>query len=259
MFGGDEVSAIVFALDSYTCKAGYTGKDAPKGRVFPSVVWAVDGVVAMDMDVDVDSSKTNSNSKDSKSEKEKGKRNLYVGSQALNYRKDHMEMVLFLIGIWRLTEEEAEWCWRWPRKKTRRKKEAEILEIGKRRMIVADPKVFTSGFSLDSRLELSWEWQKHESRRFSSPQGNAVRLFLSDSVSVDKCAHQRSFMYCGMISAVVVGIIPISPYTTVDDKALTAENLKVLGTPAREIIKVHPLLFRCKIQAKAKKKIGARF
>jgi len=72
-------------------------------------------------------------------------------------------MVLFLIGIWRLTEEEAEWCWRWPRKKTRRKKEAEvipdslsyfgvfpiaidvfallqILEIGKRRMIVADPK-----------------------------------------------------------------------------------------------------------------------
>ncbi|KAG2255978.1 actin-related protein 4-like [Brassica napus] len=93
MFGGDEVSAIVFALDSYTCKAGYTGKDAPKGRVFPSVVWAVDGVVAMDMDVDVDSSKTNSNSKDSKSEKEKGKRNLYVGSQALNYRKDHMEIL----------------------------------------------------------------------------------------------------------------------------------------------------------------------
>ena len=72
-------------------------------------------------------------------------------------------MVLFLIGIWRLTEEEAEWCWRWLRKKTRRQKEAEvipdslsyfgvfpiaidvfsllqILEIGKRRMIVADPK-----------------------------------------------------------------------------------------------------------------------
>lgn len=35
--------------------------------------------------------------------------------------------------------------------------------------------------------------------------------------------------------------------------------LQVLGTPAREIIKVHPLLFLCKIQAKAKKKIGARF
>ncbi|CAF1742898.1 unnamed protein product [Brassica napus] len=68
-------------------------------------------------------------------------------------------MVLFLIGIWRLTEEEAEWCWRWLRKKTRRQKEAEILEIGKRRMIVADPK--------DSRLDLSWEWQKNESHRFS--------------------------------------------------------------------------------------------
>lgn len=34
-------------------------------------------------------------------------------------------------------------------------------------------------------------------------------------------------MYCGMISAMVDGIIPISPYTTVDDKALTAKNLKV--------------------------------
>ncbi|KAF2534283.1 hypothetical protein F2Q70_00030196 [Brassica cretica] len=61
------------------------------------------------------------------------------------------------------------------------------------------------------------------------------------------------FMYCGMISAVVGGIIPISPYTTVDDKVLTAENLKVLGTPAQEIIKVHPLLSLCEIQAKAKK------
>ncbi|KAF3484596.1 hypothetical protein F2Q69_00053485 [Brassica cretica] len=61
------------------------------------------------------------------------------------------------------------------------------------------------------------------------------------------------FMYCGMISAVVGGIIPISPYTTVDDKVLTAENLKVLGTPAWEIIKGHPLLSLCEIQAKAKK------
>ncbi|KAG2255390.1 hypothetical protein Bca52824_074684 [Brassica carinata] len=105
-----------------------------------------------------------------------------------------------IVSDWDLeTEEEAEWCWRWLRKKKRRQKEAEILEIGKRRMIVADPK------------------------------------------------------------AVVGGIIPISPYTTVYDKALTAENLKVLGTPAREIIKVHPLLSLCKIQAKAKKKIGARF
>ncbi|KAJ0234851.1 hypothetical protein HA466_0269810 [Hirschfeldia incana] len=34
-------------------------------------------------------------------------------------------MVLFLIGIWRLTEEEAEWCWTWLRNKTRLQKQAE--------------------------------------------------------------------------------------------------------------------------------------
>ncbi|KAL0651566.1 hypothetical protein Bca4012_094257 [Brassica carinata] len=90
MYGGDEVSAIVVDLGSHTCKAGYAGEDAPKA-VFPSVVGAVDGVEAMD--VDVDSAKTNSNSEDSKSEKEKGKRKLYVGSQALNYRRDHMEIL----------------------------------------------------------------------------------------------------------------------------------------------------------------------
>ncbi|KAL1214300.1 Actin-related protein 4 [Cardamine amara subsp. amara] len=93
MYGGDEVSAIVVDLGSHTCKAGYAGEDAPKA-VFPSVVGAVDGVEAMDMDVD--STKTNSNSDDSKTnfvESGKGKRKLYVGSQALNYRRDHMEVL----------------------------------------------------------------------------------------------------------------------------------------------------------------------
>ncbi|KAL9303552.1 hypothetical protein ACSQ67_020815 [Phaseolus vulgaris] len=37
MYGGDEVSAIVFDLGSHTCKAGYAGEDAPKA-VFPSVL-----------------------------------------------------------------------------------------------------------------------------------------------------------------------------------------------------------------------------
>ncbi|CAF2084009.1 unnamed protein product [Brassica napus] len=58
------------------------------------VVGAVDGSEAMD--VDADSAKNNSNSEDSKtneSDKEKGKRKLYVGSQALNYRRDHMEIL----------------------------------------------------------------------------------------------------------------------------------------------------------------------
>ena len=64
--------------------------------VVHKVVGAVDGSEAMD--VDVDSAKNNSNSEDSKtneSEKEKGKRKLYVGSQALNYRRDHMEVISF--------------------------------------------------------------------------------------------------------------------------------------------------------------------
>ncbi|KAJ4879461.1 Actin-related protein 4 [Raphanus sativus] len=81
---------LVVDLGSHTCKAGYAGEDAPKA-VFPSVVGAVDGVEPMD--VDVDSSKKDSNSEDSKSDKEKSKRKLYVGSQALNYRRDHMEIL----------------------------------------------------------------------------------------------------------------------------------------------------------------------
>ncbi|THU69828.1 hypothetical protein C4D60_Mb08t18520 [Musa balbisiana] len=40
MYGGDEVSAIVLDLGSYTCKAGYAGEDAPKA-VFPSVVGSI--------------------------------------------------------------------------------------------------------------------------------------------------------------------------------------------------------------------------
>ncbi|AAF25998.1 F15H18.8 [Arabidopsis thaliana] len=62
-------------------------------RLVTPVIGAVDGVEAMD--VDVDSTKTNSNSEDSKteSEKEKSKRKLYVGSQAMSYRRDHMEVL----------------------------------------------------------------------------------------------------------------------------------------------------------------------
>ncbi|XP_010539996.1 PREDICTED: actin-related protein 4 [Tarenaya hassleriana] len=92
MYGGDEVSAIVVDLGSHTCKAGYAGEDAPKA-VFPSVVGAIDR-----MDID-DATKANSNTEDSKnsavdSDKGKGgKRKLYVGSQALGFRRDHMEIL----------------------------------------------------------------------------------------------------------------------------------------------------------------------
>ncbi|KAF7826453.1 Actin-related protein 4 [Senna tora] len=93
MYGGDEVSAIVIDLGSHTCKAGYAGEDAPKA-VFPSVVGAID-----QMDID-EPDNTEKNSADSKnnvrnpdSDKAKGKRKLYVGSQSLGYRRDHMEVL----------------------------------------------------------------------------------------------------------------------------------------------------------------------
>ncbi|XWS52461.1 hypothetical protein CRYUN_Cryun11dG0072500 [Craigia yunnanensis] len=87
MYGGDEVSAIVIDLGSHTCKAGYAGEDAPKA-VFPSVVGSID---QMDDDDDNENndSKTNNNNVDSN----KPKRRLYVGSQTLGFRRDHMEVL----------------------------------------------------------------------------------------------------------------------------------------------------------------------
>ncbi|XP_022729061.1 actin-related protein 4-like [Durio zibethinus] len=89
MYGGDEVSAIVIDLGSHTCKAGYAGEDAPKA-VFPSVVGSIDQMDADD-DNDNNDSKTSNNNVDSN--KPKGKRRLYVGSQALGFRRDHMEVL----------------------------------------------------------------------------------------------------------------------------------------------------------------------
>ena len=108
-------------LGSHTCKAGYAGEDAPKA-VFPSVrqvqatfflifcvsifdlptlfmliffclfVKVVGSIDQMDDDDDNENndSKANNNSVDSN--KPKGKRRLYVGSQALGFRRDHMEV-----------------------------------------------------------------------------------------------------------------------------------------------------------------------
>ncbi|KAJ4713353.1 Actin-related protein [Melia azedarach] len=93
MYGGDEVSAIVIDLGSHTCKAGYAGEDAPKA-VFPSVVGAID---QMDIDDSANAEKTSGSGIDSKnnvdSNKGKGKRKLYVGTQALGFRRDHMEVL----------------------------------------------------------------------------------------------------------------------------------------------------------------------
>ncbi|KAE9613930.1 putative Actin family [Lupinus albus] len=96
MYGGDEVSAIVIDLGSHTCKAGYAGEDAPKA-VFPSVVGAID---QMDIDGHGDAAENmgaaveiQNNAKNLDSEKTKGKCKLYVGSQSLGYRRDHMEVL----------------------------------------------------------------------------------------------------------------------------------------------------------------------
>ncbi|KAL8135526.1 hypothetical protein AgCh_010246 [Apium graveolens] len=86
MYGGDEVSAIVIDLGSHSCKAGYAGEDAPKA-VFPSVVGSVD-----QMEVD-DPETPDKNSGSVQETKSKEKRKLYVGSQALGYRRDNMEVL----------------------------------------------------------------------------------------------------------------------------------------------------------------------
>ncbi|KAK8917001.1 Actin-related protein 4 [Platanthera zijinensis] len=96
MYGGDEVSAIVIDLGCHTCKAGYAGEDAPKA-VFPSVVGSIEQTEAIN---DVKSEKESEHISDSKSnlkgfdsEKAKIKRKLYVGTQALGFRRDHMEVI----------------------------------------------------------------------------------------------------------------------------------------------------------------------
>lgn len=91
---GDEVAAIVLDLGSHTCKAGYAGEDAPKA-VFPSVVGSIEqtGMAdAVKVEGDLESSDAKMNVKID-SEKSKSKRKLYVGSQALGYRRDFMEVI----------------------------------------------------------------------------------------------------------------------------------------------------------------------
>lgn len=95
MYGGDEVAAIVLDLGSHTCKAGYAGEDAPKA-VFPSVVGSIEqtGVAdAVKAEGDLESSSDAKMSVNLESEKSKSKRKLYVGSQALGYRRDFMEVI----------------------------------------------------------------------------------------------------------------------------------------------------------------------
>ncbi|KAK1272983.1 Actin-related protein 4 [Acorus gramineus] len=96
MYGGDEVSAIVLDLGSHMCKAGYAGEDAPKA-VFPSVVGSIEQMGPVDVTMserDSDSASDHKSTVQSfDSDKAKAKRKLYVGSQALGYRRDYMEVI----------------------------------------------------------------------------------------------------------------------------------------------------------------------
>ncbi|CAD5164519.1 unnamed protein product [Musa acuminata subsp. malaccensis] len=89
MYGGDEVSAIVLDLGSYTCKAGYAGEDAPKA-VFPSAVGSIYQAGATD---EVKHEKDSDSMYDSENADKIKTRKLYVGTQALGYRRDHMEVI----------------------------------------------------------------------------------------------------------------------------------------------------------------------
>lgn len=93
MYGGDEVSAIVVDLGSHSCKAGYAGEDAPKA-VFPSVVGSIEQASLADaVKVEGETEEMKTTVKTGESEKGKARRNLYVATQALGYRRDNMEVL----------------------------------------------------------------------------------------------------------------------------------------------------------------------
>jgi actin-related protein len=73
LFIPDEINAVVLDAGSLNVKAGYAGEDAPKA-VFPSLVGRIAG----------SSGAASSGATD--------RRGMYVGSQAVNYRRDGMEV-----------------------------------------------------------------------------------------------------------------------------------------------------------------------
>ncbi|KAL5229605.1 hypothetical protein ABZP36_028381 [Zizania latifolia] len=91
MYGGDEVSAIVVDVGSYSCKAGYAGDDTPKA-VFSSVVGSIEQTGETD-EAKADTAPDSKNgAKPMDVDKAKTKRKLYVG-QELEFRRDHMEVI----------------------------------------------------------------------------------------------------------------------------------------------------------------------
>ncbi|XP_020254348.1 LOW QUALITY PROTEIN: actin-related protein 4 [Asparagus officinalis] len=116
MYGGDEASAIVIDLGSHACKAGLAGEDAPRS-VFSSVsvfqfaafcgqrLWGqlvkqellgMSNLRRILNPVRIPKNGMTS----SESDKTNTKRKLYVGCQALGYRRDFMEVISpFIDGV----------------------------------------------------------------------------------------------------------------------------------------------------------------
>lgn len=95
MYGGDEVSAIVMDVGYTNCKAGFAGEDNPKA-VFPSHVGVVrpgkDGVVGQRASAAGDKMDVDGPASAPAGAAAGGDVRYSIGTSALHYRKDHMEI-----------------------------------------------------------------------------------------------------------------------------------------------------------------------
>mmetsp|Transcript_93910 Transcript_93910/g.151556 ORF Transcript_93910/g.151556 Transcript_93910/m.151556 type:complete len:447 (-) Transcript_93910:61-1401(-) len=95
MYGGDEVSAIVMDVGYTNCKAGFAGEDNPKA-VFPSHVGVVapakDGVVGQRASTAGDKMDVDAPASAPAGAAASGNARYSIGTSALAYRKDHMEI-----------------------------------------------------------------------------------------------------------------------------------------------------------------------
>ncbi|PRP78490.1 actin-like protein 6A [Planoprotostelium fungivorum] len=86
MFGGDEVSAIVLDIGSNSARAGYAGEDTPK-----CVVQTAVGSISGDNTVG-NGTKALDEGLDQEVKKDSNFRRYYVGSNALSFRRDGIEI-----------------------------------------------------------------------------------------------------------------------------------------------------------------------
>lgn len=106
MYGGDEVNAVVVDIGSCTAKAGYAGEDTPKA-VFPSWVGKIPGQLREDAaggkagDAEMkdavkeggEGGEAAAPQAETQDKRVKPKQKYHVGTSALGYRRDDMEVV----------------------------------------------------------------------------------------------------------------------------------------------------------------------